>query len=340
MIVPVFDTGLKKEGEGMTITNDSNGSAKLRSVLDNMNKVIVGKEEAAILCLTALLAEGHVLLEDVPGVGKTMLIRTLAKSIGGDFTRIQFTPDLLPSDITGVSVYNPKSLEFEFHRGPIFGNVILADEINRTSPKTQSSLLEAMEEGSVTVDGNTERLQSPFFVMATQNPIEHEGTYPLPEAQLDRFILKLKMGYPDHDAELDMLERQSKASPLAEIDTVLDAADLVYMQHEVKEVHVERSILDLIVSWAQATRNNPSIELGISPRGTLALMHAAKAYAYIAGRDYVLPDDVKYLAPHVLCHRLILAPEARYARKDAVDVLKEIIHSIDIPITRTSYHEA
>lgn len=316
------------------------GGAKVGAVLENMNKVMIGKKEASMLCVVALLAEGHVLLEDVPGVGKTMLIRTLAKSIGGDFKRIQFTPDLLPSDITGVSVYNPKTLEFEFHRGPIFGNVILADEINRTSPKTQSSLLEAMEEGSVTIDGKTEHLHKPFFVMATQNPIEHEGTYPLPEAQLDRFLLKMKMGYPTPEAEVEMLMRQSQQNPIEEIESVLTDAELLYMQSEAKDVHIETNVLGMIVAWVQATRNHPAVELGISPRGALALMHASKAYAYINGRNYVLPDDAKYLAPHVLAHRMILAPEARYAKERVQDVLDSIINSIQIPIGKGFHHEA
>ena len=321
--------------------NDTNtGSGKVGAVLKNMNKVMIGKEEASMLCVVALLADGHVLLEDVPGVGKTMLIRTLAKSIGGDFKRIQFTPDLLPSDITGVSVYNPKSFEFEFHRGPIFGNVILADEINRTSPKTQSSLLEAMEEGSVTIDGQTEQLHKPFFVMATQNPIEHEGTYPLPEAQLDRFLLKMKMGYPTPEAEVEMLMRQSQQSPIEEIESVLTDAELLQLQREAKEVHIETNVLGMIVSWVQATRKHPLVELGISPRGALALMHASKAYAYINGRDYVLPDDAKYLAPHVLVHRMILTPEARYAKETAQGVLDSIINSIQIPLGKGFYHEA
>jgi len=310
------------------------GNEKLINVLDNINAVMVGKEEVALLSLVALLAEGHVLLEDVPGVGKTMLIRTLAKSIDGEFKRIQFTPDLLPSDVTGVSVYNPKTLDFEFHKGPIFGNVILADEINRTSPKTQSSLLEAMEESSVTIDGQTSRLNRPFFVMATQNPIEHEGTYPLPEAQLDRFLLKLKIGYPDPDAELLMLERQSRTSPLHEIGSVITREELLFMQEEARDVHAEKSVLNYIVSIAQATREHPSIALGISPRASLALMRAAKAYAYIHGRSYVVPDDIKHLAPYVLSHRIILTPEARYAGEQVEGMLDQILNGVSIPISK------
>ena len=317
--------------------DDSN--QKLKLILDNMNKVMIGKEETATLSLVALLAEGHVLLEDVPGVGKTMMIRTLAKLIGGDFKRIQFTPDLLPSDITGVSIYNPKTLDFEFHRGPIFGNVILADEINRTSPKTQSSLLEAMEEGSVTVDGQTLQLSKPFFVMATQNPIEHEGTYPLPEAQLDRFLLKMKMGYPAPAAELEMLQRQSHTNPLETISPVIDHAELVQMQREAKEVHVEQNILGYIVEIVQASRKHPSLTLGISPRGALALMHASKAYAYIQGRSYVVPDDVKYLAPHVLAHRMLVTPEARYAGQQSTDILQQMMQKMHIPVQKEFHYE-
>ncbi|MYL61223.1 AAA domain-containing protein, partial [Virgibacillus halodenitrificans] len=230
----------------------------------------------------------HVLLEDVPGVGKTMLVKTIAKSLDCDFRRIQFTPDLLPSDVTGISIYNPKELEFEFRGGPILGNIILADEINRTSPKTQSSLLEGMEEKSVTVDGKTIPLKQPFFVMATQNPIEYEGTYPLPEAQLDRFILKLKMGYPSMAEELEMLQRTSKQHPLETIHAVMSRDELIELQQEVKEIYIDKSIQQYIINLATASRNNPLIYLGVSPRGSISLMKAAKAFAYINNRDYVL----------------------------------------------------
>ncbi|PAV27817.1 AAA family ATPase [Virgibacillus profundi] len=307
---------------------------KIERVLTNINKVMIGKEDVATLSLVALLAQGHVLLEDVPGVGKTMLVRTLAKSLDCDFRRIQFTPDLLPSDVTGISIYNPKELEFEFRGGPILGNIILADEINRTSPKTQSSLLEAMEEKNVTVDGQTIPLARPFFVMATQNPIEYEGTYPLPEAQLDRFILKLKMGYPSFSDELEMLERTSKNHPIETIDAVMDKAELVAIQEEVKDVYISKNVQHYIINLVANTRSNASIFLGVSPRGSILLMKAAKAYAYIYGRDYVLPDDVKYLAPFVLSHRIILTSEAKYDGMTDEQVIESIVKNTHIPIRR------
>ncbi|AIF42434.1 MoxR family ATPase [Virgibacillus sp. SK37] len=307
---------------------------KVGKIIDNINKVMSGKEEAAILSLVALLAEGHVLLEDVPGVGKTMLVKTIAKSLDCDFRRIQFTPDLLPSDVTGISIYNPKELEFEFRGGPILGNIILADEINRTSPKTQSSLLEGMEEKSVTVDGNTIPLKQPFFVMATQNPIEYEGTYPLPEAQLDRFILKLKMGYPSMAEELEMLQRTSKQHPLETIDAVMSRDELIKLQQEVKEIYIDTSIQQYIINLATASRNNPLIYLGVSPRGSISLMKAAKAFAYINDRDYVLPDDIKFLAPYVLSHRIILHSEARYDGVTNEEVIHSIIKNTHIPIRK------
>jgi MoxR-like ATPase len=307
---------------------------KVGKVIDNINKVMIGKEDVAILSLVALLAEGHVLLEDVPGVGKTMLVRTLAKSLDCDFKRIQFTPDLLPSDVTGISIYNPKEMEFEFRGGPILGNVVLADEINRTSPKTQSALLEGMEEKSVTVDGDTIPLGKPFFVMATQNPIEYEGTYPLPEAQLDRFILKLTMGYPSLEDELEMLERTSKEHPIETISPVMSKEELVLIQKEVRDVYVEKNVQQYIINLVRETRNHDSIFLGVSPRGSIALMKAAKAFAYIKGRDYVLPDDVKYLAPFVLTHRIILTAEAKYDGKTARQVVERIVKQTFVPIRK------
>src|SRR5690625_449591 len=307
---------------------------KINHILTNINKVIIGKNNVATLSLVALLAEGHVLLEDVPGVGKTMLVRALAKSLDCDFKRIQFTPDLLPSDITGVSIYNPQELEFEFRSGPVFGNIVLADEINRTSPKTQSSLLEGMEEKSVTVDGVTMKLPEPFFVMATQNPIEYEGTYPLPEAQLDRFILKLKMGYPSMEDEVDMLDRVMENSPIDEISAVMSKEELMSIREDIKGVYVARNIQRYIIEIVTLTRNHPSIYLGVSPRGSIALMKASKAYAYIQGRDYVLPDDVKYLAEYVLSHRIILTPEANYENIISEEVIASIVQKANIPIQR------
>ena len=310
---------------------------KINHILTNINKVIIGKDNIATLSLVALLAEGHVLLEDVPGVGKTMLVRALAKSLDCDFKRIQFTPDLLPSDITGVSIYNPKELEFEFRSGPVFGNIVLADEINRTSPKTQSSLLEGMEEKSVTVDGITMKLPEPFFVMATQNPIEYEGTYPLPEAQLDRFILKLKMGYPSMEDEVDMLDRVMENSPIDEISAVMSKEELMSIREDIKGVYVARNIQRYIIELVNRTRNHPAIYLGVSPRGSIALMKASKAYAYIQGRDYVLPDDVKYLAEYVLSHRIILTPEANYENIKNEDMITSIVQAVNVPIQRDAH---
>ncbi|MBA2175932.1 MoxR family ATPase [Halobacillus locisalis] len=307
---------------------------KISEVITNINKVMIGKEEAALLSLVALLAKGHVLLEDVPGVGKTMLVKTLAKSLDCDFKRIQFTPDLLPSDVTGVSIYNPKEMEFEFRPGPILGNVVLADEINRTSPKTQSALLEGMEETSITVDGNTVPLSEPFFVMATQNPIEYEGTYPLPEAQLDRFLLKMKMGYPSAKQEMEMLSRTSGAHPITTISSVLSRDELVGLQKEVEEVYVDTTVNRYIIDLITGTREHDSVYLGVSPRGSISLMKAAKAYAFIHDRDYVVPDDVQYLAPFVLAHRMILTSEARFEGTTAETIIEGLLSSTSIPVKR------
>jgi len=310
---------------------------KIKQLLTNINKVMIGKEDVATLSIVALLSQGHVLLEDVPGVGKTMLVRSIAKSLACEFKRIQFTPDLLPSDITGVSIYNPKELEFEFRAGPIFGNIILADEINRTSPKTQSALLEGMEESSVTVDGVTVSLKKPFFVMATQNPIEYEGTYPLPEAQLDRFILKLKMGYPLMEDELEILMRTSKDHPINNIESVMNQEELLIIQQEVKDIFIAKNIQQYIINLVTLTRNHKKIYLGVSPRGSIALMRASKSLAYIRGRDYVIPDDVKYLAPFVLAHRLILTPEANYDGQTNEEIIDQIVESVNIPIQEDYY---
>ncbi|MCK1986204.1 MULTISPECIES: AAA family ATPase [Peribacillus] len=307
---------------------------KLEMVLGNIEKVIIGKRDIAELSIVALLSGGHVLLEDVPGVGKTVMVRALAKSIGASFKRIQFTPDLLPSDVTGVSIFNPKEQAFIFRPGPIMGHIILADEINRTSPKTQSALLEAMEEASVTIDGVTRGLEKPFFVMATQNPIEYEGTYPLPEAQLDRFLLKMKMGYPGVEEEIEVLHRAQYTAPLEELESVITLDELIELQGEVKAVIVDDTIKRYIVELANQTRSHEGVYLGVSPRGSIALMKAAQAYALIQGRDYVLPDDVQYLVPFVFSHRLILKPEANYDGFDAGMVIHEIVATTQVPVKR------
>jgi len=306
----------------------------VEDILNNIEKVMIGKRNVAELSIVALLAEGHVLLEDVPGVGKTMMVRTLAKSVGANFKRIQFTPDLLPSDITGVSIYNPKEMEFQFIPGPLMGNIILADEINRTSPKTQSALLEAMEEASVTIDGVTYHLEKPFFVMATQNPVEYEGTYPLPEAQLDRFLLKMKMGYPDLDEEIEVLNRVQKVSPIEEIEPVIGLDQLRDLQNQVKQVHVDETIKRYIVELAKQTRNHESIYMGVSPRGSIALMKAAQAHAFMYGRGYVLPDDIQILAPAVFAHRLILKAEANFAGITSEALLDRLLKLVPVPIQR------
>lgn len=306
----------------------------VQKFIHNVEKVIIGKRSVIQLCLVALLSKGHVLLEDVPGVGKTILVKALAQSLGCKFSRIQFTPDLLPSDVTGVSIFNQKTVEFEFRPGPLMSNVILADEINRTSPKTQASLLEALEEGSITVDGQTYRLDSPFFVMATQNPIEYEGTFPLPEAQLDRFLLKLSLGYPNQEQEVEMLKRFQYKHPIEEVKEVWSVHDLQALQEQVNHVHVEDSLIQYIVKIVEQTRQTSDLYLGASPRAAMALFRSSQALALVRGRNYVIPDDVKYLVPYTLAHRVLLSSEARLSGQTTEMILERCLRQVPVPITQ------
>lgn len=305
---------------------------QIRQVIERVETVIVGKRETVEFAVVALLCNGHLLIEDIPGVGKTTLAKTLALSLGCLFKRIQFTPDLLPADITGTNIYNQKTQEFEFRPGPVFANVILADEINRTTPKTQAALLECMEELQVTSDGVTHVLPRPFFVIATQNNIEHAGTYTLPEAQLDRFLMRVGIGYPTPDDERQILERQVHRHPIESVRPLFNAEELVALQDAVRSVFVHVSIQTYIVDIVTATRNHNQIEIGASPRGSLALLHAAQAHAAMQGRNYVLPDDVKILAPYVLAHRTVLSPEARARGTEDTSVIGDILNRIPVPV--------
>ncbi|MPZ89402.1 MAG: AAA domain-containing protein [Nitriliruptorales bacterium] len=297
----------------------------------NVGSVVEGKPEIVRLSLIALLAEGHLLIEDVPGVGKTLLAKAIARSIACSVRRVQFTPDLLPSDITGVTVYNQEHGDFEFKPGPVFANVVLGDEINRAGPKTQSALLEAMEERTVTVDGTTHELGVPFMVIATQNPVELEGTYALPEAQRDRFLMRLSIGYPSLDAELEVLEVHGGGDRLAGLQSVTDAQEVALMIAACRRVHVADALKRYIVELARATRAHPAIELGASPRASLALLRASRVFAASVGRDYAIPDDVKRVVPPVLAHRLLIAPDAQMAKRTADAILEEVLATVPIP---------
>ena len=303
-------------------------------ILENVERVIIGKTHETRLALVTLMARGHLLIEDVPGVGKTMLARALARSTGCSFSRIQFTPDLLPTDVTGVSVYNQATGSFEFHSGPVMAQVVLTDEINRATPKTQSALLEAMEERQVTVDGVTHPLELPFMVMATQNPIEYEGTFPLPEAQLDRFLMRVHLGYPSPTDEVLVMDAQQVRHPIEQLEQVTSAEEVLELQRAVGEVYVDPLIKQYIVSLVNATREHEAVYLGASPRGSLALMRTTQAYAMLEGRDFVQPDDVKLLAYATLGHRLIVSPGARVRNVESAQIIDECIERVPVPGVR------
>jgi MoxR-like ATPase len=308
--------------------------ATAQRIADNVEQVIVGKHQAVQLAIIALLCEGHILIEDVPGTGKTMLAKSVSRSLGCSFRRIQFTPDMLPSDVTGVSVFNQKTREFEFRPGPVMAQIVLTDEINRATPKTQSALLEAMEERQITVDGVTYPMDQPFLVLATQNPIEYEGTFPLPEAQLDRFMLRISLGYPEDEDEITMLDRQRHTHPITRIAQVVSSEELLEAQRRIKDVYIGDLIKEYIVSLVKATRKHPDVYLGSSPRGSIALYKTGQARAAILGRDYVTPDDIKALALVTLAHRLIISPSARIKNVDPRAVIQEILESIPVPGAR------
>ena len=300
-------------------------------IVENVERVIVGKRQSVQLTVLGLFCQGHILIEDVPGVGKTVLAKALAKSVGCEFRRIQFTPDMLPSDVTGVSVFNQKNLEFEFRPGPIHAQIVLVDEINRATPKTQSALLEAMEERQVTVDGSTYPLGPPFMVLATQNPIEYEGTFPLPEAQLDRFLLRIRLGYATKEQEIEVLERQQRVHPLEEIGQVVSVEELRTAQKAIKEIYVDDLVKEYIVDLVRETREHPDVYLGSSSRGSLALYRLGQARACLFGRDYVLPDDIKALAGAALGHRIIVGPAARIKDIEPEEIVQDILNRVPVP---------
>ncbi|MGI9518159.1 MAG: AAA family ATPase [Pirellulaceae bacterium] len=309
-----------------------NVQATAKAVIKNVEQVIVGKRQQIVYSLVSWFCEGHILLEDVPGVAKTMLARALALSVGCDFKRIQCTPDLLPSDVTGASIFNQKTVEFEFRPGPLFSNILLADEINRTTPRTQAALLEAMAEGCVTVDGVTYELEKPFVVIATQNPIDHEGTFPLPEAQLDRFLMKFHLGYPEMNDELDMLGKLQLQHPIETLQPVVDKSHIVECQQEVRRVHVDPKVQSYILQLVTQTRENEHLSLGGSPRASIALFRASQALAAMRGRNFVLPDDVKAIAAPVMTHRVILKPESRLRKITGQQIIAELLDQIAVPV--------
>lgn len=301
-------------------------------IKDNVSKVIVGKDQIIDLVTTSFICGGHILLEDVPGTGKTTFIKAFAKSIGCNFKRIQFTPDLLPSDLTGINFYNQKILEFEFKEGPLFTNVILADEINRATPRTQSSLLEAMEERQITVDGVTRKLDEPFIVLATQNPVESYGTFPLPEAQLDRFFMRIKMGYPEREQEKDIVKIYKETNPVDDLKAVVTKEEIDYVKSEFKKVNISEDVLNYLMDIVEHTRNSDNIQLGVSPRGTLALFRACQGCAAVDGRDYIIPEDIKFMAPYVLNHRIITKSVSR--NNDMYETINVILKEVQVPIEK------
>jgi MoxR-like ATPase len=328
----VTEKALESPGSGGKAENDIASAQQMaEKIIQNVEKVMVGKTEVVRLAVIAMISQGHLLIEDAPGLGKTMLARSLAKSINCSFKRIQFAPDMLPGDITGVSVFNQKIGDFEFRPGPVMAQVVLADEINRATPKVQSALLEAMEERQVTVDGVTRKMPSPFHVLATQNPIEYEGTFPLPEAQLDRFILRVNIGYPSAAEEITIIERQQYIHPIEEIGHVVNAADILTLQAAVRQIYVDDLVKQYIVALVGATRQHSSFYLGSSPRGSLALFRTAQARALLDGRDYVLPDDVKALAVPALVHRTIISPAGQSQGKDGPTSIAEILNTVPVP---------
>jgi MoxR-like ATPase len=337
-LVPfVFSHGIvegmsKAEASSEQASRSSEVAATATKIVANVEKVIIGKRPQLIQALVAYLCEGHILLEDVPGVAKTMLARALARSVGCVFKRIQCTPDLLPTDVTGVSIFNQKTTEFEFRPGPIFAQTVLADEINRATPRTQSALLEAMAERRVTADGQTYSLKAPFLVIATQNPIDHEGTFPLPEAQLDRFLVRLHLGYPNLEEESRMLERLQRGHPIDDLQPVVSAADFVASQQAVREVYVDPRVRRYILEIVEATRRHDDLQLGGSPRASIALFRTGQAHAALGGRNFVLPDDIKKMAHAVLTHRLILRPESRLRKVTADSVVHEILTEVAVPM--------
>lgn len=311
----------------------------ITKILNNLNRVIIGKEEAIEKVLVCFLAGGHLLIEDVPGVGKTTMIKALAKSVNLSYSRVQFTPDVMPSDIIGTTIYNRKEEKFEFIKGPVFEHILLADEINRTSPKTQSSLLQAMEESEVSVDGKLYQLKKPFMVLATQNPIEYQGTFPLPESQLDRFLMSLSIGYPSAENEVEVIRQNKANKTLSHISEVASESDILELQKQVENVHAHDDILNYIIGLSNASRTHADVSLGASPRASIDLFKASKALAFIRNRNYVIPDDVKEIMPYVFEHRLILSSEARIKNKNPKLILREIIKRVYVPVVRQVEHK-